>query len=51
MMISRFLWHVLALPMEFFTQRHAGDIANRVAINEQIARLLSERPRNQCPRF
>ena len=41
-MISRFLWHVLALPMEFFTQRHAGDIANRIAINEQIARLLSE---------
>ena len=40
-MISRFLWHVLALPMEFFTQRHAGDIANRVDINEQIARLLS----------
>ncbi len=27
--------------MEFFTQRHAGDIANRVATNEQIARLLS----------
>jgi NHLM bacteriocin system ABC transporter peptidase/ATP-binding protein len=41
-MISRFLWHVLALPMEFFTQRHAGDIANRIAINEHIARLLSE---------
>ena len=41
-MISRFRWHVLALPMEFFTQRHAGDIANRIAINEQIARLLSE---------
>ncbi|MFI4987170.1 MAG: NHLP family bacteriocin export ABC transporter peptidase/permease/ATPase subunit, partial [Alphaproteobacteria bacterium] len=40
-MISRFLWHVLFLPMEFFTQRHAGDIASRVAANEQIARLLS----------
>jgi NHLM bacteriocin system ABC transporter peptidase/ATP-binding protein len=40
-MISRFLWHVMALPVEFFTQRHAGDIANRVAGNEQIARLLS----------
>ena len=41
LMSSRFLWRVLALPMEFFTQRHAGDIANRVASNEQIARLLS----------
>ena len=40
-MISRFLWHVMALPVEFFTQRHSGDIASRVAANEQIARLLS----------
>ncbi len=40
-MISRFLWHVMSLPMEFFAQRHAGDIASRVAANEQIARLLS----------
>ena len=38
---SRFLWRVLGLPLEFFTQRHAGDIANRVAANETIARLLS----------
>jgi NHLM bacteriocin system ABC transporter peptidase/ATP-binding protein len=38
---SRFLWRVLALPLEFFTQRHAGDIASRVAANETIARLLS----------
>ena len=40
-MVSRFLWHVMALPVEFFTQRHAGDIANRIATNEQIGRLLS----------
>jgi NHLM bacteriocin system ABC transporter peptidase/ATP-binding protein len=40
-MISRFLWHVLALPLDFFAQRHAGDIASRVSTNEQISRLLS----------
>src|SRR5260370_8235647 len=40
-MVSRFLWHVMALPVEFFTQRHAGDIANRVGANEQIGRLRS----------
>ena len=40
-MVSRFLWRLLELPIEFFTQRHAGDIASRVAANEQIARLLS----------
>src|ERR1700728_503393 len=33
-MTSRFLWHVLSLPMDFFAQRHAGDIAARVATNE-----------------
>ncbi|WP_269153099.1 NHLP family bacteriocin export ABC transporter peptidase/permease/ATPase subunit [Methylobacterium crusticola] len=41
-MTSRFLWRVVSLPMEFFTQRHAGDIAGRVATNEEIARLLSD---------
>jgi NHLM bacteriocin system ABC transporter peptidase/ATP-binding protein len=40
-MISRFLWHVMSLPVEFFTQRHAGDVASRVGANEQISRLLS----------
>src|SRR5260370_4999735 len=38
---TRFLWRLMMLPFEFFTQRHAGDVASRVASNEQSARLLS----------
>ncbi|HEX2165093.1 MAG TPA: NHLP family bacteriocin export ABC transporter peptidase/permease/ATPase subunit [Thermoanaerobaculia bacterium] len=38
---SRFLWHVLQLPVEFFNQRFAGDVSNRVAINDRLAQLLS----------
>jgi NHLM bacteriocin system ABC transporter peptidase/ATP-binding protein len=40
-MASRFLWHVLQLPVVFFTQRHAGDVASRVSVNEDVSRLLS----------
>lgn len=37
---SSFMWHVLRTPMEFFSQRMAGDIADRQRKNETIAQEL-----------
>jgi NHLM bacteriocin system ABC transporter peptidase/ATP-binding protein len=37
----RFLWHILKLPAEFFTQRSAGDITSRMLSNDRVAKLLS----------
>jgi NHLM bacteriocin system ABC transporter peptidase/ATP-binding protein len=38
---ARFAWHVLRLPIEFFSQRFTGDIANRVTANDRVAQLLA----------
>ncbi len=37
---ASFMWHVLRLPMEFFSQRFAGDIASIQSSNEAIASTL-----------
>jgi len=37
---SSFMWHVLCMPMDFFAQRMAGDIADRQSANERIASSL-----------
>ncbi|NER83478.1 MAG: NHLP family bacteriocin export ABC transporter peptidase/permease/ATPase subunit [Leptolyngbya sp. SIO1D8] len=40
-MSSRFLWHVLRLPIGFYAQRFAGEISDRVRLNNKVAELLS----------
>ena len=37
---AMFMWHVLRLPVEFFSQRFAGDIVSRQTSNEGIAYTL-----------
>ena len=37
---TKFLWHILRLPVEFFEQRMAGDIIQRYASNQMIASTL-----------
>ncbi len=37
---TRFLWHILRLPVEFFEQRMAGDIVSRQQSNQQITNIL-----------
>ena len=37
---TRFLWHALNLPIEFFTQRYVGDIVQRQSLNEHITTTL-----------
>ncbi len=38
---SKFFWHVLRLPVEFYTQRSPGEISSRVRINDKVAGMLS----------
>jgi ATP-binding cassette subfamily C protein len=42
-MSSRFLWHILRLPVSFYAQRFAGEISNRTSLNDEVANVLSGR--------
>jgi len=38
---SQFLWHLLHLPMAFFSQRYAGEITQRIVSNDKVARIIA----------
>jgi len=40
---SRFLWHILRLPIDFYNQRYAGEISSRVGMNDEVAEFLAGR--------
>ncbi|MDY6899429.1 MAG: NHLP family bacteriocin export ABC transporter peptidase/permease/ATPase subunit [Cyanobacteriota bacterium] len=40
-MSSKFIWHLLHLPVSFYDQRFAGEISSRIKLNNDLANLLS----------
>lgn len=37
----RYVWHLLRLPMTFYGQRYAGEVAGRLPMTQTVAELLS----------
>jgi ATP-binding cassette, subfamily C, bacterial len=41
-MTGKFLWHILHLPVSFYAQRFAGEISNRVGLNNSVANVIAD---------
>jgi NHLM bacteriocin system ABC transporter peptidase/ATP-binding protein len=38
---TQFIWHILQLPIQFFSLRYTGDITNRITLNQKVAKFIS----------
>ncbi|MCG2586361.1 NHLP family bacteriocin export ABC transporter peptidase/permease/ATPase subunit [Massilia sp. TS11] len=38
---SRYFWHILHMPVPFFAQRAANEVASRLKLNESVAKVVS----------
>lgn len=38
---ASFFWHILKLPIDFFNQRHPGEISSRISLNGSVANMMS----------
>lgn len=38
---TKFVWHILRLPISFFQQRYAGDVQERIEANDRVVELCS----------
>ena len=40
---AKFFTHVLRLPIEFFSQRYAGEIGSRIQINDKVSHIIADK--------
>lgn len=40
---NRFLWHIMYLPISFYMQRYSGEVANRMPLNDEVAKAVTQR--------